>query len=120
MPLAEPFVILKTSTSLSGNLLDGVSIGKGGKAKGRVEVPEDSILVEKTVLEDLRTEKSSKVVSKIKEILQAEGEDMELQEEPRPKKKKVLHQQNRSRRSDIPIIHNIHLQFIYKYGYMYH
>ena len=44
--------------------------------------------MEKTVLEDLRTEKSTKVVSKIKEILQAEGEDMELQEEPRPKKKK--------------------------------
>ena len=65
---------------------------KGGQSKGTVEVPEDSIVVEKTVLEDLKRQvqelkKSNQVVRKIKQILEGEGEGEELEEETRPKKK---------------------------------
>ena len=55
------------------------------------EVPEGSIIVQKNVLEDLQKQvhdlqKSSKVVRKIKQLLQGEGE--ELEEDTTPKRKK--------------------------------
>ena len=54
-------------------------------------MPEGSIIVQKNVLEDLQKQvqdlqKSSKVVRKIKQLL--EGEGKELEEETTPKRKK--------------------------------
>ena len=65
---------------------------KGGQSKG-TEVPEDSIIVQKNVLEDLQKEvkelqQSSKVVRKIKQLLEGEGEGEEFEEETRPKRRK--------------------------------
>ena len=71
-------------------LEDRVRGSRGGQSKG-TEVPEGSIIVQKNVLEDLQKQvqdlqKSSKVVRKIKQLLEGEGE--ELEEETTPKRKK--------------------------------
>ena len=65
---------------------------KSGQTREQ-EVPEGSIIVPKNVLEDLQKQvqdlqKSSKVVRKIKQLLEGEGE--ELEEETTPKRKKGL------------------------------
>ena len=78
-------------------LEDRVRGSRGGQSKG-TEVPEGSIIVQKNVLEDLQKQvqdlqKSSKVVRKIKQLLEGEGE--ELEEETTPKRKKGLHLQSR-------------------------